>query len=203
MSIMSPLLHDMAEFFKMTPILLAGPALEPLSLDEMRVYLRLETSEEDGLILSLIKAARNAVEQGARRALIAQKWRIRLARFPREGQVRLPVSPILSLDAVRTFDALGNPVLLDPALFRLDGAVLCISPNHLPADGFGAGVEIDLTAGFGAQATDVPEALRQAMRMLVAHYYEHRADALHEESVAHFPAAIAAAVAPWRRMRIA
>ena len=67
MSIMSPLLHDMAEFFKMTPILLAGPALEPLSLDEMRVYLRLETSEEDGLVLSLIKAARNAVEQGARR----------------------------------------------------------------------------------------------------------------------------------------
>ena len=84
----------------MTPILLAGPALEPLSLDEMRVYLRLETSEEDGLILALIKAARNAVEQGARRALIAQKWRIRSARFQGEGHVRLPISPILSLDAV-------------------------------------------------------------------------------------------------------
>ncbi len=187
----------------MTPILLAGPALEPLSLDEMRVYLRLETSDEDGLILSLIKAARNAVEQGARRALIAQRWRIRLARFPREGQVRVPLSPILSLDAVRTFDALGKPVLLGLTLFRFDGGALCLSPAHLPSDGFGAGVEIDVTAGFGAKATDVPEGLRQAMRMLVAHYYEHRADALHEERVAHFPAAIAAAVAPWRRMRLA
>lgn len=186
----------------MTPILLAGPALEPLSLDEMRVYLRLETSEEDGLVLSLIKAARHAVEQGARRALIAQKWRIRLARFPREAQVRLPLSPILSLDAVRRFDALGNPVLLDLTLFRLDGADLCLSQAHLPADGFCAGVEIDLTAGFGTQAADVPEALRQAMRMLVAHYYEHRADALHEDRVTHFPAAIAATVAPWRRMRL-
>ena len=187
----------------MTPILLAGPALEPLSLEEMRVYLRLETSEEDGLILALIKAARNAVEQGARRALMAQKWRIRLARIPREGQVRFPISPILSLDAVRTFDALGNPVLLDLALFHLDGGTLCISPNNFPTDGFASGLEIDVTAGFGTLATDVPEALRQAMRMLVAHYYEHRADALHEERVAHFPAAIAAAVAPWRRLRIA
>ena len=186
----------------MTPILLAGPALEPLSLDEMRVYLRLETSEEDGLILALIKAARNAVEQGARRALIAQKWRIRSARFPGEGHVRLPISPILSLDAVRTFDALGNPVLLDLTLFHLDGAALCISRAGLPADGFASGLEIDLTAGFGPQANDVPEALRQVMRMLVAHYYEHRADALHEDRVAHFPAAIAAAVAPWRRMRM-
>jgi uncharacterized phiE125 gp8 family phage protein len=69
----------------MTPILLAGPALEPLSLDEMRVYLRLETNDEDALVLSLIKAARNAVEQGAKRALIAQKWRIRLEAFPRGG----------------------------------------------------------------------------------------------------------------------
>ncbi len=187
----------------MTPILLAGPALEPLSLDEMRVYLRLETSEEDGLVLSLIKAARNAVEQGARRALIAQKWRLRLPRLPREATLRLPISPILSLDAVRSFDALGNPVLLDLALFQLDGSTLCLSPSLLSANGSGGPVEIDLTAGFGTQATDVPDALRQAMRMLVAHYYEHRADALHEEHVAHFPAAIAAAVAPWRRMRIA
>jgi len=186
----------------MTPILLAGPALEPLSLDEMRVYLRLQTSEEDGLVLSLIKAARNAVEQGARRALIAQKWRLRLPHIPREKSWRLPISPILSLDAVRTFDALGNPVLLDLALFQLDGSALCISQALMSPDSFTAGVEIDLTAGFGAQPTDVPEALRQAMRMLVAHYYEHRADALHEDHVAHFPAAIAAAVAPWRRMRM-
>jgi len=202
MSIMSPLLHDMAEIFKMTPILLAGPALEPLSLDEMRVYLRLQTSEEDGLVLSLIKAARNAVEQGARRALIAQKWRLRLPRIPREKSWHLPISPILSLDAVRTFDALGNSVLLDLALFQLDGSALCISPALMSPDRSAAGVEIDLTAGFGTQPTDVPEALRQAMRMLVAHYYEHRADALHEDNVAHFPAAIAAAVAPWRRMRM-
>jgi len=55
----------------MTPILLAGLALELLSLDEMRVYLRLETSEEEGLVPSLIKAVRNAVEQGFGAALTA------------------------------------------------------------------------------------------------------------------------------------
>ena len=186
----------------MTPILLAGPALEPLSLEEMRLFLRLETSEEDGLVLSLIKAARNAVEQGAKRALIAQKWRIRLSRFPREGRIVLPLSPVLSLDDMRTFDTLDNAVSLDMELFDLDGSVVSVRAGSLPADGWAAGVEIDLTAGFGPQAEDVPESLRQAMRMLVAHYYAHRTDGLHEASVTHFPAAIAALVAPWRRLRL-
>jgi uncharacterized phiE125 gp8 family phage protein len=199
---MGALLQHIAEFFKMTPILLAGPAQEPVSLDEMRSYLRLESGEEDALVLSLIKAARHGVEQGSKRALMAQKWRLRLQRFPREGQVRLPLSPILSLDAARSFDATGAAVLLDLALFHLDESRLSIDPSALPADGFAAGFEADVTAGFGTQASDVPDDLRQAVRMLAAHFYAHRADALHEDRVAHFPAEIAALVAPWRRLRL-
>lgn len=186
----------------MTPILLAGPALEPLSLEEMRLFLRLETSEEDALLLDLIKAARAAVEQGAKRALISQRWRMRLPRFPREGRVALPLSPILSVDGARTFEASGAPRSLDLTLFDLDGSILSIDPGALPADGFAGGFEVDVTAGFGQQPSDVPQDLRQAMRMLAAHFYAHRSDALHEDRVAHFPAAIAALVAPWRRVRL-
>ena len=187
----------------MTPILLAGPALEPLSLDEIRAYLRLETDEDDDLILNFIRAARSAVEQGARRALLAQNWRIRLPRWPREQIVRLPISPILSIDALRCFDANGQAVVLDPTLLRRDGVCLTFDPAKLSADGFSNGLEIDITGGFGTKPTDVPEGLRQAIRLLVSHFYIHRAQALHEERVAHFPPAIAAYVAPWRAMRLA
>ena len=36
------------------------------------------------------------------------------------------------------------------------------------------GVEIDFTAGYGALATDVPAPLREALLLLIAHWYENR-----------------------------
>jgi uncharacterized phiE125 gp8 family phage protein len=35
-------------------------------------------------------------------------------------------------------------------------------------------VRVDYTAGYGATADTVPEAIKQAMRMLVSHWYENR-----------------------------
>ena len=34
--------------------------------------------------------------------------------------------------------------------------------------------EIDFTAGYGSSGVDVPQPLRQAIRLLVTHWYEHR-----------------------------
>ena len=37
-----------------------------------------------------------------------------------------------------------------------------------------AGIELDVTVGYGDAAVDVPEALRQAICLLTAHWYENR-----------------------------
>ncbi len=190
----------------MTPILLAGPAVEPLGLDETRLWLRLDATDEDQLVLAFIRAARSAVEQATRRALVAQAWRLRLDRWPHERRLKLPLSPIASLDAVRVFDAAGAPTLLDLAGFHIDSArgPQLVLDTAAPAPGrIANGIEIDVTAGYGASALDVPEPLRMAMRLLVAHWYERRGDALHEERIATLPAGVAALVAPWRAARLA
>jgi uncharacterized phiE125 gp8 family phage protein len=190
----------------MTPVLLAGPALEPLTLEETRLWLRLDSSDEDQLVLALIRAARSAVEQATRRALISQRWRLRLDRWPAERCVKLPLSPILTLDAVRIFDAAGTPSLASLSGFHIDqsrGArLVCDAAPQAPGR-IANGIEIDVTAGFGAAPSDVPEPLRMAMRLLVAHWYEHRGDALHEDRIAHLPPGVAAAVTPWRAARLA
>ncbi len=189
----------------MIPILIAGPALEPLSLEEVRAWLRLDTNDEDTLVCALVKAARCAIEQAARRALIAQTWRLRLDRWPLDRILHLPLSPVLSLDAVRVFDAAGTPAALDLKGFYIDQSyttrLFCdVAP---PAPGrLRGGIEIDITVGYGTQALAVPEPLRQAMRMLIAYWFEHRGDALHESSIGHLPPAIAAAVVPYRRARL-
>ncbi len=186
----------------MTPILLAGPASEPLSVDDVRAWLKLETRDEDALLSAMIKAARSAVEQATRRALILQSWRLRLPRWPQEGEVRLPISPILAIDAVRRFDAAGNAVLVDLGAFNWSGSHLSLRRDSGVQGSLCFAVEIDVKAGYGANASDVPEALRQGMRMLIAHWYAHRFEGLHEASVTHFPAGIAGLIMPYRQMRL-
>ncbi|MDB5651438.1 MAG: hypothetical protein JWL62_2958 [Hyphomicrobiales bacterium] len=188
----------------MTPILMAGPVVEPMTLDEVRTWLKLDTHDEDDLVTSLVRAARSAVEQATRRALLAQSWRLRLDRWPCNGILAVPLSPVLSIDAVRVFDAGGVATSPDTAGFQLDqshGTRLFIdTPPPSPGRLYG-GIEIDFTAGFGTTASSVPEPLRQAMRLLVAFWFEHRGDALHDASVAHLPASVAALVVPFRSAR--
>jgi len=53
----------------MPSILLTPPAVEPLTLDEAKAYLRVEHNDEDESIAALIAAARLQVEAQTRRAL--------------------------------------------------------------------------------------------------------------------------------------
>ena len=88
----------------MTSVLLVGPTAEPISLADAKTYLRVSGTEDDSLIETLIAAARVHVETLTRRALITQDWRKVLDCWPEKRQVELPLGPIQSLVAVRSFD---------------------------------------------------------------------------------------------------
>ncbi|BAT61227.1 phage gp6-like head-tail connector protein [Variibacter gotjawalensis] len=49
-------------------------------------------------------------------------------------------------------------------------------------------------------AADVPAALRQAMRLLIAHWYEHRATA--SDRAAQIPDGVGALIAPYRELSL-
>ena len=63
------------------------------------------------------------------------------------------------------------------------------------------GIAIDFRAGYGA-AADVPAPLRQAILMLVAHWFETRAPIAFGLGPADIPMTVAALVAPYRRIRL-
>lgn len=66
-------------------ISLAPPAVEPLTLDEAKLHLRVDFADDDDLIASLIVAARRYLESASKQALISQQWRLMLDSFPSAG----------------------------------------------------------------------------------------------------------------------
>lgn len=188
----------------MTPLLLTPPAAEPLTLAEAKAWLRIDGTEEDALVASLIGAARGLVERAARRTLIHQGWRILRDSWPVEGRITLPLAPVAEVTAVRVLDSAGLPVIVPPAAYRLEALrdpalVMITGAVPLPGQAM-SGIEIDVIAGFGPAPEDVPEPLRHAVRLLLARWYERRGDAAGDEQA--LPGDIAALIGPYRRPRV-
>ena len=141
---------------------LTNPPVEPVTLDDAKIFLRVDTDDHDALLFDLIASAREQVERRASLALIQRTVRLTL---PVCGsRLRLPLSPIQSLVQVTA----GGEAVEAELDTRPHPAWL-----HFPArrEGF---VEIDLVAGFGTSDADVPIPLRQAVLLLVADAFEHR-----------------------------
>ncbi|WP_243367574.1 head-tail connector protein [Microvirga solisilvae] len=186
----------------MIPIFVDGPAVEPITLPEMKAYLRVDDDAEDDLIAGLMKAARLMVESAARRILIEQRWRVYLDRWPESGKVMLPVAPLLAVDGIRVLDASGAATAIEVSAIEADPVSdpPCITVSDAPSPGKARnGIEIELRAGFGASPDAVPATLKLAIRILVAHWFENRGDVAGEQIL---PPEAMALVAPFQRARI-
>jgi uncharacterized phiE125 gp8 family phage protein len=186
----------------MPSILLSPPAVEPLSLAEAKAFLRVEHDADDDVITALIAGARIHVEAQTRRALITQSWRLSRDAWPDDGRIAVLPAPLRSLEAARVWRLDGTTQAIDADAFALDAAsapaVLSFAAGALPAPGRAvAGIELDIEAGYGDAAADVPQPLRQAIRVLVSHWYENRG-VVAASGAAVLPQSVAALIAPYR-----
>jgi uncharacterized phiE125 gp8 family phage protein len=189
-------------------ILTAGPSIEPISLDEAKLHCRVDGDAEDMLISSLILAARLHIERCLDLALISQSWSLYLDRWPGAAFVELPLAPLITVDAVRLYSPTDTYVTLDPNLFIVDAASR--RPRLARQDGQSwplpgrsvNGIEIAFTAGYGETADDVPMPVRQALKMLVAHWYEVREPVLFGETADPVPSSVASLIAPYRSAKL-
>ena len=190
----------------MFPTLIDGPAGEPVTLSEMKTWLRLDGDEEDDLVMALVTAARLTIEASMRRFMMAQTWRLTLDAWPPGGMLRLPLAPVRSLVAARVRTGEGVTVSVPAASLRLragdDPPTLRIAgpvPLPGPADG---GIEIDLSVGYGLTAAEVPAPLRQAVRVLATRWFENRGDGI-DPQLQELPRDILVMTAPYRAPRLA
>lgn len=188
----------------MTVLQVAPPAGEPVTLDEAKAHLRIDGTEEATLLAGLIASARGFVETETRRALIDQGWRLCLDRRPADGIVHLPKAPLIAVQGVVTYDAAGTPATLSPTSYQVDAAS---EPARIWLPEIAAGrrfasIEIDFRAGYGTDPADVPAPLRQAILMLVAHWFETREAAVAGIAVGPVALGVERLIAPFRLVRL-
>jgi uncharacterized phiE125 gp8 family phage protein len=181
------------------------PATEPISLAEAKLHLRVDHGDEDVLILSLVSAARLHLEHVLGRAFITQGWLYLFDGWPAGHTVNLPLAPVQSIVSVKTYDTDDAATTLLPSLYLLDGLsvpprLVRRSPSAWAMPGRPAnGIEVSFIAGHGSLASEVPAPLRQALLLLVAHWYEHRQPVEIGDSREMLPAVVLDLIAPYRR----
>lgn len=151
----------------MNSVLLQGPKTEPVSRSELRDHLHLDASQ-DGLLGSLIAAARMTIEAQSGLRLIEQDWRVFFDDCPTMPIV-LPVPPVRRIKAVKK-SGHASRVLASSEYDLLAGNRLEILSLDRQANA--QPIEVDLVAGFGAAESDVPADLRLAVKSLAAHWYD-------------------------------
>ena len=158
-----------------------APAVEPVSLTEAKLHLRVDVTEDDTLIATLIQAAREMVEGISRRALITQVWKLILDEFPAGDTISIPMPPLQAVASITYKDQDGSASTFssDDYIVNSDcepGKVALAYGSSWPSTTLyptGA-VTVQFTAGFGDASTDVPEKYRQALLLLCGHFYENR-----------------------------
>jgi uncharacterized phiE125 gp8 family phage protein len=161
--------------------LYSGPAGEPVLLSEAKQHLRVDISTDDTYIEALIKVARETCETITRRALISQTWDMVLDEFPALDWISFPFPPLQSVTSVSYTTLAGVTSTVSSSTYVVDtysepGRLRLKSGYAWPGDSLKelAGVTIRFVCGYGLIRTSVPESIRQAMLLLIGHYYENR-----------------------------
>ena len=166
-----------------------GPAVEPLTVAEAKLHLRVDISDDDVFIGTLITAAREWVEAYLDRTLITTQLILRAAEFPTEELelARPPMATAGTATAVVITYTLADTTTatLSTALYRVDrtttpGNVAPVINGTWPSDVIedANAVAVTYWAGYGPTSASVPATIRHAMLMLIGHWYESRSTVL-------------------------
>jgi uncharacterized phiE125 gp8 family phage protein len=94
------------------------PYAEPVSLDEMKLHLRVDGTDEDALIRGLIQAAREYCENFQNRAYVTQTITLKLDCFPSTtSSIQLPRPPLCKVDSVTYIDLNGVTQTFDSSKY--------------------------------------------------------------------------------------
>lgn len=173
------------------------PTYQPISLAQAKAHLRVDIGDEDALIASLIIAATQYCEKVLARSLCESTYRLTLDRFPcglvydyasasiNGWDIRFPYGSVISVESIKYDDENGSEQTLSSSVYRLEadeipGRVSLGYNQEWPDTIKHSGaVRIIYKAGYATgdestQQAAVPAAIKQAILLLIGHWFENR-----------------------------
>lgn len=187
-----------------------APTADLLDLAEVKAHLRaVEFTDDDALIEGLVATATGHLdaEPGILgRALITQTWALTMASPPAGTCLVLPIPAVQEVSAIKYFDADDAEQTFAADQYRLipraDDALVELVPDASwpdvgpRSDAF----RVEYVTGYGDVASDVPQPIRQAALLLVAHWYDNR-EATRERSFSALPMGVRSLLMNYRLAR--
>ena len=181
------------------------PAAEPVTLQQARAHLKLDVVDgvhpEDSLVTDLIYAAREHIEQLTQTIVAERSVTISLYDFTGD-ELNLGIAPVKSVTTVM-YEAYPNGYMTLPAAaYKLDASkpAKLLANMPFPATvGRSGSVTVGVVAGYAP--ADCPKSLKQAILLLVGHWYENREavqDAASSRTPVELPKGVDALLAPYR-----
>lgn len=152
--------------------LVTPPKSEPLTLQEVKEYLRVDGMDLDETIYGLIIAAREYCETFQNRVFVTQTWELSLDDFP-HMPLKLPNAPLQSVSSITITSVDGavtnfTDFVVDET--SVPGRIVLKNGTSWPNVQLKEvnGVKIQFVAGY----QEVPETVKQAMKIFIAHRFE-------------------------------
>lgn len=155
----------------------------PVTLAEVKEHLRVDTSDEDTLLNTLIYAATEHVSGRngyTGRVLLPQTWYAYYSDF---SEIELPLAPCISVDAITYKDQDSATQTLSTDVYTAntarEPALIQLKPNQSwpETDGSWDSVKVEFQAGYsgGSPAADaVPYAIKAAILLVIGDLYQNR-----------------------------
>lgn len=172
--------------------------LPPEAAGAAKAYLRVERSDEDGLIAGLVLAAAELCEAFIGQASLERGFAETLP-ASRAWQ-RLERSPVRVIASVEALAADGSAQALPADSYGVDIDSRGDGWVRIAAAGEARRIRVVYQAGLAGSWADLPEALRHGILRLAAHFYTNRA--AEGGRGGEPPAAVAALWRPFRRIRL-
>lgn len=156
------------------------PAEKALSIAKAKDFLRVDHNDDNTLIEDLLSFATQYVEDWTKQALITQTWVVAYDRIPwmPDLTLELPKPPLQSVTSVEARDDDGNYSVFSADKYSVDTASMPgrIKFIDLPNVGtqYTANLRVTFICGYGTTSAAVPDVMKAAIRLVLAHFYERR-----------------------------
>lgn len=154
------------------------PATLVVSLDEVKAWLKIDGTDEDTLLTSLIASATAECEAYSGLSFITRSRVVKISSFSGKDVI-LPYGPVTALTSIAYADPDDAPQTIDSADYTLDTAsglsIVRVTESWPYTNEILNNVVITYVAGY-ANAAAVPEVIKKGIKQKIAVDHEKRGD---------------------------